>query len=152
VKSQIMLAALLIMMVAAMSGLAQSNQAMDRILEEERLSCGAASYLVLTASGGIGEDASFADAAGTLAGQSWWKSSKEPDDPLTLGEFSLMVMQTVGMSGGLMYSLIPGPRYAARELAFKRLIEGSTSPYRSLSGEEAVRMLGRVLEAQEAVQ
>ena len=54
------------------------------------------------------------------------------------------------MHGGIMYSILPGPRYATRELAFLGIISGPAKPGMSLSGERALRILEQVLHRKEA--
>ena len=71
------------------------------------------------------------------------------DEPVTLGEYSLLTMNAFGITGGMMYTLIPSPRYAARELAFREVIQGRAYPRMDLSGERAIRIVGRVLDLDE---
>ncbi|MDA3951740.1 MAG: hypothetical protein PF508_21215, partial [Spirochaeta sp.] len=72
-----------------------------------------------------------------------------PDHTLTLGEYSLLVMETFNISGGAMYTVTGMPRYAARELAFRNIIQGRAYPRMKLSGDRALRIIGRVLTLQE---
>jgi len=127
----------------------QSNELLDILLEEPTTSLEQAAYLVLTASGRIPDDSSPADAAASLGGQGWTVPERTADEPLTLGEYSYLLMQAFELKGGVMYRIIPGPRYAGRELAYLELIKGDTSPYRTFSGEEAIGILGRLLEWKE---
>jgi hypothetical protein len=68
------------------------------------------------------------------------------DDPVTLGEFSYLVMENLGIQGGLMYRMIPGPRYAARELEYLEFLLGSGAPNRALSGQEMLHVMGQALD------
>jgi hypothetical protein len=45
-----------------------------------------------------------------------------------------------------MYALIPGPRYAYRELRYRRILEGRIDPAQRVSGERLLRLLNKVLE------
>ena len=72
-------------------------------------------------------------------------AGKSADDSVTIGEFSYLLMAAAGRSGGLMYRFFPGPRYAARELAFHGVIQGNAYPNVSLSGERAIRIIERFL-------
>jgi hypothetical protein len=58
-------------------------------------------------------------------------------------------METFGISGGWMYTITSRPRYAARELAFRNVIQGRAYPRMELSGERAMRIVGRVLALEE---
>jgi len=128
---------------------AQSNEVLDALLEEETTSFGKAAYLVLTASARISDDATPAEAAAEIAGQGWTVPKRAAEEPLTLGEYSFLLMQAFELKGGVMYRILPGPRYAGRELAYLQFIKGNTSPYRTFSGEEAIGILGRLMEWKE---
>ena len=75
----------------------------------------------------------------------WGIEPPEGRDSLTLGEFSHLVMRAFGIPGGIMYTFVPGPRYAARELGYREFILDKPWPDRSLSGEEALSILGEAL-------
>jgi hypothetical protein len=50
-----------------------------------------------------------------------------------------------------MYRIVPGPRYAAREMEYAGVIQGPAIPGMALSGNEALRMLERVLHSKEGI-
>jgi hypothetical protein len=137
------------LLAAAGSVWGQSNELLDVLFEEPATTLGQAAYLVLTASGRIPDDSSPADAAASLVEQGWSVPERTADEPLTLGEYSYLLMQAFELKGGVMYRIFPGPRYAGRELAYLELIKGDSSPYRTFSGEEAIGILGRLLEWKE---
>jgi hypothetical protein len=132
-------------MATAANSLAQSNELLDAFLQDRATSFGQAAYLVLTAANRIPEDSTPAQAAAALAGQGWQIPQRAAEDPITLGEYSYLLMQAFELNGGLMYRVFPGPRYAGRELAYLQLVKGDASPYRTFSGEEAIGILGRLL-------
>ncbi len=138
-----------VLLGAAANISAQSNEVIDALLEEETTSFGQAAYLVLTASARISDDTTPAEAAAEIVGQGWTVPARTAEEPLTLGEYSFLLMQAFELKGGIMYRIIPGPRYAGRELAYLRFIKGNTSPYRTFSGEEAIGILGRLMEWKE---
>jgi len=143
----------LILTVALLAGAGslwgQSNELLDDLFEEPATTLEQAAYLVLTAASLIPEDSSPADAAAALADQGWTVPERSAEEPLTLGEYSHLLMQAFELNGGLMYRIFPGPRYAGRELAYLQLIKGDISPYRTFSGEEAIGILGRLMEWKE---
>lgn len=147
-KTSILLLAF-ILLGAVLHVSAQSNEVLDALLEEDTTSFGQAAYLVLTASARIPDDKSPAEAAAEMAGQGWKVPTRAAEEPLTLGEYSFLLMQAFELKGGIMYRIIPGPRYAGRELAYLKFIKGNTSPYRTFSGEEAIGILGRLMEWKE---
>jgi len=125
---------------------AQSNELIDQILAEQWATYGKAVYLVLVASGTIPEEASVQAAVEALGEAGGRMPVRDPDAPVTLGEFSFLVMQFLGIPGGLFYTLLPGPRYAARELGYLGFYTGRFAPGRYLTREEALRILGNALE------
>ena len=127
---------------------AQSNELIDRVLASPSITYGDAAYLVLLGSGRIDETTPIADAV-REAESAPVALGKAAEDPLTLGDFSLLTMESFGIPGGMMYRLLPLPRYAARELAFRDVVQGRTYPRMALSGERALRIVGRVLTLQE---
>ncbi len=128
---------------------AQSNALIDDFLAEESASFGKAVYFVMAASAIIAEDSSLEGAVNALGARGWLVKDKKPDEPITLGEYSLLIMKALDIHGGIMYRIFPRPRYAARELDYLGFIVGKSHPGRSISGEEALRMLGRILEWRE---
>lgn len=148
-KTLVIGAATVLFFLLAATGLpAQSNQVIDEILEEEQISYGNAAYLLLLAGGALSEGAQVADAH-RAAEQESFATGQGPDEGLTLGEFAYIAMESFGVPGGLMYSIAPSPRYAARELEFRGIIQGDAYPNAPLSGERAMRILGRLLTLQE---
>jgi hypothetical protein len=128
---------------------AQSNALIDDFLAEESASFGKAVYFVMAASAIIAEDSSLEGAVNALEARGWLAKGKKPDESITLGEYSLLIMKAMDIRGGIMYRIFPRPRYAARELDYLGFIVGKSHPGRSISGEEALRMLGRILEWRE---
>lgn len=130
-------------------GFSQSNEIMDSFLAEEQASFGKAAYFVLMAAEMIPEDATVEAATEELRRRAWKLGPRAADSPIELGEFSLLLMRALGIRGGIMYSVFKRPRYAAREMDYRGFVVGKSHPGRSLSGEEALRMLSRVLAWQE---
>ncbi|MEM5948741.1 hypothetical protein WKV44_09320 [Spirochaetia bacterium 38H-sp] len=128
---------------------AQSNEVIDKILNQKAITCGYAAYLILNAGGIISEDTSPDSAWERWLNMGYVKSNKKAQDPISLGEFSFLITKTFDIPGGMMYSLFPSPRYAARELAYLGYIAENPGPYRNLSGKEAISILGRILRGQE---
>ena len=124
---------------------AQSNQMIDALLAEPLATAGRTAHLVLSAASLVEDDASAEEAFEALGGQGWELTLGTADSPVRLGEYAYMVMRALEIPGGVMYGLAPGPRYACRELAFLGLIPGRPHAYRTLSGEEALEILSRVL-------
>lgn len=126
----------------------QSNEVIDTILADDVILYKNGSYIVLTAAGEVDESLTPAEAYDALEGlkKEWRVSLPGKDVPMSLGDFSYLVMRAFSINGGLFYRIFPGPRYAAREMKFLGFIQDGPSPYRKISGEEAVGILGRTLE------
>jgi hypothetical protein len=126
---------------------AQSNTVLDSFLENEQARFGTSVYLVLVASGAIDEDTSPAEALRLYADTGRRPlTGKNLDDPLTAGEFGHVLFQVLGISGGIMYSIIPGPWYAAKELDHKRLLPEKKLARQLLTPFEVVYALQKALE------
>ena len=119
----------------------QSNEVIDDLLEQDIAQAAEVSYVVLGASGDLAEDASTAQALSAARDRGFFQQGED----VRLGQLSYALMATFDTPGGIMYSLVPGPRYATRELAFYGLIPGRTHPNRSLSGFEALQLVERFL-------
>jgi hypothetical protein len=130
---------------------AQSNELLDRLLEREELSVGEAAYLVLVAIDRLPESATPEEAAAALAGQFAGVTDHEAGAAISLGEYAYLLMRAFEVRGGVMYRLVPGPRYAARELAYLKIVRGKAHPNRSVGGAEAVQILRRLLDWKEGL-
>ena len=131
--------------VLGASACAQSNTVLDTILAEKTATFGDAAYLVMTAVGKVQDGASPDAAAAAVLNEKWGIAHASAGSPVTLGTYSFMIMKALRIPGGVMYHLFPGPRYAGRELVYLGFVRGDTSPYRYLSGQEAVQLLGSAL-------
>jgi hypothetical protein len=129
---------------------AQSNEVLDFVLGEAKISYGNAAYLVGTASGHFPETTAPADAGSLLEQAGLGTPGLTATDPVTLGDFSYMLTRAFEVHGGVMYWILPGPRYATRELAYLGIISGPAKPGMSLSGERALRILEKMLNSKEA--
>ena len=124
---------------------AQSNEVIDQLLAREIADFGSSVYMVLGAGELIEESATIREAFSKFQALGWRLQSKAIDDPLTIGELSYLIMRSLDLSGGLMYTIYPSPRYAFRELVYKNVISKQTAPRTVVSGEEVLRYLGAVL-------
>lgn len=141
-----------LLFLGVMVGFAQSNALIDEILAQKKLGYSYAAYLVLSAAGVIPDTATPEQALEALAQQDW--DIKIPEGPadITLGQYAYLLMRAFNIPGGLMYRLIPGPRYAAREIAYLGFVTEQPSPYRKISGEETLQILENVLNWKEEQQ
>jgi len=130
---------------------AQSNEVLDRILAEEQLTYASAAYLLLTATGRAPDETSPEQAVSLAEQEGFALEGFGPAEGLSLGQYSFMLMRAFQLPGGIMYRIVPGPRYAAREMDYAGVIQGPAIPAMAVSGNEAVRMLERVLHQREGI-
>ncbi|MDR1248821.1 MAG: hypothetical protein LBK63_05905 [Treponema sp.] len=130
-------------MLCAVPVFAQTAERLDAILDTERVSFAQAAVIVLPAAGLLAPDAG--EAAAFAQARFYFPRRAEHDGPITMGELSRLVMQCFNLTGGFLYALFPGKRYAYRALAWRRLLPSNPDPGRFLTGEELLYIMGRVL-------
>jgi hypothetical protein len=135
----LLLAALLLPVPAS----AQTAEKLDAILDTERVSFAQAAAVILPAAGLL--DPKAGEVQAFAAAGSWLPRRAEQNSPITMGELSRLVMGSFNFTGGFMYALFPGPRYAYRSLAWRRLLPPNADPARFLTGEELLYITGRAL-------
>jgi len=139
-------ALLALLAASVLPAVAQSNQFIDRLLEQPQATFGASAYLVLAASGLVPAEATEQQALTALNEKGWKLKARGADEPIRLGEYCYLIMKAFELKGGLMYRLFPGPRYAVRELAYLGLVHGKAHGGRYPSGQEAVQVLSSFLD------
>ena len=124
---------------------AQTAGELDTLLETKAVSAsvsarfvlGAADLLPANVSGNDAESAAF-----DMAKEKGW-IKKEAGEGITLRETAFLIMNAFNMKGGVMYKFIPNPRYAYREMVYRKLIQGKADPSMSVSGERLLQIIGR---------
>jgi len=103
-------------------------------------------FAVLVASGTLPRTAA-PDAAlnPELRRQLGW-GSRSVDEPLTVAEFSYLVVEGFNIPAGLMYRVAPSPRYAVRELRFRRILLDRVDATDDIAGVQALRIIGNAIE------
>lgn len=139
---------LILLLSVGMPLAAQSNQLLDQLLDEPQAHFGDVAYMTLVAAKLLPDTVTPEQALQTLEQQGWKITILAADAPISLGDYSYMLMKAFKLSGGILYSLFPGPRYACRELGFRKIIPSDARPLRNVSGEEAVRILGNTMSYQ----
>ncbi len=126
---------------------AQSNSVIDTLLAEKQASFGNSVYLILSAANAIPQDADVASAVKYANDQGWLKTKMSASDPVTFGQLSYVLMKAFKVSGGIFYRLFPGPRYAAREVVYRKWSPVDLGPNDSLSGSQALYILRTYLDS-----
>jgi hypothetical protein len=125
---------------------AQTAEYMDSLLAASEVTYAMAARIVLPAAGLISPDTSPDAAFAEARARGCLPKNAEADRAIRLGELSFLIMRAFGMESGLMYAAFPGPRYAYRELAYRRLLQGRNDSALTVSGERLLRIIGRVLD------
>jgi hypothetical protein len=135
--------------MGSMAAFAQSNSIIDEVLDQQKADFSMTVYLVLSAARLVPESATIQESMAALTERGWLVPADGPAE-ISLGQYSYLLMKAFDIPGGLMYRLFPGPRYATREAAYLGFVTDRPTPNRSVSGEEALRILGAVLAWKEA--
>lgn len=125
---------------------AQTAEFMDTLFAASEVTYAMAALVVLPAAGLISADSSPDAAFAEAQSRGWLPQNAEATRAIRLGELSFLIMQAFGMQSGFMYRAFPGPRYAYRELVYRRLLQGRTDSALTVSGERLLRIIGRVLD------
>lgn len=127
----------------------QSNLIVDYVLEQNSIDFDKGVYLILAAGGKIDDTVTPLQALEELDKLNWFIDSKEANSKMTLIEASILIMNSLELKGGIMYTLLPIKRYAYKEMIFKRLIENTADGNREISGLELLTILGKSLSYKE---
>ena len=139
------LACTVAVVLPSVHGFAQSGDRIDEILVQDELTVGSAAYLAAASAGLVGPDATEAESLSALGELGFPAGTVAIDDPVRLDHFSYMLMLAHRLSGGFMYAIAPGPRYAYREFRYQRVFRGGGDPRSAIDGSLAMRMTGRVV-------
>ena len=136
---------------------AQTAAELEAVLKAPSVSCARAAQFVAASIGSeafaeSGAESGAASASSQAAFEQalnlgWFPRGTAPDEPITLGKLSFLVMKAFDMKGGMMYALFPGPRYAFRAMVSRSFIQTTADPANKPSGETFLIILGAVLGA-----
>jgi len=128
---------------------AQTAAELEQLLQIKTVSYGQAARFVLEAADAASlknADRAFAYAAE----QRWLPQRAAAGDTARLDGVSLLLMRAFAVKGGLWYSLTKNPHYAYRELVYQDVIQGRADPKMTVSGEELLFLINRLLSHQES--
>ena len=130
---------------------AQTAVKLETLLNETELSWSAATAFVLEASD-TGAYSDPLEAFSFAQEHKWLPKNVSPGDPARLNGIALLLMRSFDQKGGIFYSIAKSPHHAYRELAYKGVIRGNVDPDMSVSGQELLLMIGRLLSKKEQIQ
>lgn len=147
---------LLIVILTGVPGMlmAQSNEQLDRFMEQETALAADSLLLVAQAVGELDSDAKPAQAMDWAKEKKWGKKLKKisADSPMHSGLFHLALLQSFGIRGGWAFNWFPGPRTAVLEAGYQGFIAGQPYVNHPMSPDEVLYSLSTALEIQEAAQ
>jgi len=150
-KIKVFLISIVVIFVIAAAGVSgQSMQIIDDLLATENAEFGDSVYMIAIGSGLADDSATVSEAVELINKKGWNVSNKTAEHAITLGELSFVIMQALDVEGGIMYGLLPSPRYAVRELNYLGLIDGEAHPGNPVSGSDVIKILSGALEIKEA--
>ncbi|MDR2663343.1 MAG: OmpA family protein [Treponema sp.] len=120
---------------------AQTAAEMDALLETRAASFAQAARFTLVTAELLDQRSAAGEAFVLARERGWLPRRAEPGDSIRLGELCFLVMKAFNMKGSFLYALFPGPRYAFRELNYRRAIPGRRDPALKVPGEELLRIL-----------
>ncbi|MDR2663208.1 MAG: hypothetical protein LBC31_09455 [Treponema sp.] len=136
--------------LCAAGAFGQTAERLDRVLAAEQVTYAQAAGIILPAAGLLPPEAPEAEAFDRA--RKWLPGGAEPDAPIRLGQLSYLAVESFGLSGGFMYALFPGRRYAYRALAWRRFLPLRSDPARTVTGGELLYITGRLLSQGETLQ
>jgi len=116
----------------------------EALLAAEAVTYAQASRFVLEAAGAA-EIADPAEAFRFAMERNWLPRNASADDSARLDSISLLLMQSFGLRGGILFTLTGSPHFAYREMEFLGFIHGRISPNQRVSGETLLYLTGRLL-------
>ena len=138
------------MTLVVLSSFAFEPNRVDSILERDAIARGDAAYLSVVSAGLMDSGRSPEEALRLVLdladGTRFQHRTGDPDhnEPVTLGEFSFMLMLAHDIPGGVWYRLFPGPRYSFRELRARRIILEPGLQNQAVDGDRSFRIVTRL--------
>ncbi|MDR0303122.1 MAG: hypothetical protein LBI04_12525 [Treponema sp.] len=127
---------------------AQTAAELEKILETPTVTCSQAARFVCASSESQEASAlNSGDAFAWAVEKGWLSKNASADAPINLGGLSFLLMKAFDMKGGMMYMIMPGPRYAFRTMTARSIIQSPADPDMNVSGERFLLILGNVLSA-----
>jgi len=125
------------------------QRTIDEILAQPAIDFPHAAWLIGRAAGTF-DDTIDPGSASKKAIALGWGAASPPGTPVSVATYSQILVKALGFPTGWVYNLFPGPRYAFRELTFRRIVPGALDSASLVTGEAAFRYLQAAQDWQEA--
>ncbi len=131
---------------------AQSNVVLDEFLNQQNADLETSLWLLYLSDKKIPSESLPDDALDLFIQAEYSKKifNTDPQRPITFGEFAYIAMETLDLPGGMMYTMFPSPRYAAREFLYRGWIPGKPKTDSTLTPWEVTTSLSELLSWKES--
>ena len=143
---QKLIVSICVVLISCLPAFSQSNDHIDELLIQPQALLGSTAYIVLSAGKIIDESVDVAAAFDKAREMGIIPASATAETPVRVDQLSFMLMKSLSLKGGVMYSLFPGSRYAYKEMVYKKVVNGTGGPGRIVSGDEVLRSLTNALD------
>jgi len=126
---------------------AQTAEELETVLGADKVTCAQAAGFVLAAAQDTPAKNTSKTAFEQAVANGWFPKGTKPEENITLGRLSFLIMKAFNLKGGMMYTFFPGPRYAFRAMVSRSYIQGAADPAMKVNGERFLHILGKVLSA-----
>jgi hypothetical protein len=145
-KKTICALAVLLACLLSAPAYAQTAAELEDILRAQTVTYAQAASFVLEAAE-VTVTENTAQAFALAAERAWVSKKASAEKHITLAELSFLIMKAFDMKGGMMYAVMPCPRYAYRSMISRSFIQGDADPDMTVSGDRFLLILGNVLNA-----
>ncbi len=132
---------LIITLLTIISGtvFAQSNDILDEFYAEKEAKTSHTALILLQIAGYLDDDATLNDAEIYLENTTWGGNVLKDGEFITVGGFSLMIMNLYKeIPRGVMYRLLPSRRYATKDLIYNGYILGNPYPNEKMTSFDVI--------------
>ncbi len=127
---------------------AQTAAEIEELLKAKTVSYEKAARFVLEAAEAVSlKDANTAFAF--AAERAWLPKKASAEQAAKLDGIALLLMRAFAVKGGIWYSFTKNPHYAYRELVYQDIIQGKTDPEMTLTGEQFLFLVNRLISLHE---
>ena len=145
---KLLTAAVCLFLVFAAPVFAQTAAELDILLNTAELGKAKAARFVLGTMqmlpAGLSGEAAEREAFKSAQEKGWVKGSGE--ELISLKDTAFLIMKAFNLKGGFMYAMAKNPRYAYRELIYRRIIQGRSDPAMKVSGKRLLAIIDRALQ------
>jgi len=137
----------LVMLLLPILAFAQIAEELEQMIEADTVSAAKAARFVLEAAGllqpGISGHAAERAAYDMASLNGWIRIPAEEN--VSVKDTAFLIMKAFNLKGGIFYSIFKNPRYAYREMVYRKLVQGYPDPGAKASGRGLMQILGKTL-------